>query len=305
MVDDHKKHERIPEPTTWTDAQGQQGYLNQVVRVLRNNFQGLDNAADALKTATDTLTTDLEALETDLTAEIDTKITGPASATNNAVVLFDGVTGKLAKDSTVILGTMASEDAADYTPTADLGTAAFEDTGFFATAAQGALADTALQPGDVGITLGTSQSVSGTENDISIPTGVKRVTLMFSGVSTNGTDNWLIQLGDAGGIETTGYLGGGTLIGATGVGTTNYTTGFGIRSANAANIAHGAVTLTKYEGGTNTWVCAGVLYLSSSNNGFTLAGIKPLSAELTTVRLTTLAGANTFDAGEINVAYEY
>ena len=46
------------------------------------------------------------------------------------------------------LGTMAAEDASDYTPTSGLGSAAFASTTSFATAAQGAAADTALQPGD-------------------------------------------------------------------------------------------------------------------------------------------------------------
>ena len=57
-------------------------------------------------------------------------VVGPASATDNAVALFDGTTGKLIKDGGV------------------LGTAAFDDTGDFATAAQGANADTAYGWGD-------------------------------------------------------------------------------------------------------------------------------------------------------------
>lgn len=35
-------------------------------------------------------------------------VNGPSSATNNAVALFDGTTGKLLKDSTVVLGTLAA-----------------------------------------------------------------------------------------------------------------------------------------------------------------------------------------------------
>lgn len=47
-----------------------------------------------------------------------------------------------------VLGTMAAENAADYTPTSGFGSAAFQPSSAFATAAQGALANTALQPGD-------------------------------------------------------------------------------------------------------------------------------------------------------------
>jgi len=46
-------------------------------------------------------------------------------------------------------------------------------------------------------------STSGTSIDFtSIPSWVKRVTVMFAGVSTNGTGSYLIQIGDSGGIET-------------------------------------------------------------------------------------------------------
>jgi len=79
-------------------------------------------------------------------------------------------------------------------------------------------------------------STSGTSIDfISIPAWVKKITVMFSGVSTNGTSAPLIQIGDSGGIENTGYLGSSTNISSS----SNYTTGFGILSSVAANVFHG------------------------------------------------------------------
>jgi len=54
-------------------------------------------------------------------------VTGPASATDGAVALFDGTTGKTLKNG-VVLGSAATTSSSDY-----------------ATAAQGALADSALQ----------------------------------------------------------------------------------------------------------------------------------------------------------------
>ena len=67
------------------------------------------------------------------------------------------------------------------------------------------------------LVLGTAQaSTSGASIDFtSIPSWVKRITVMFSGVSTNGSSNWLVQLGTASGVENTGYLGVGTFLGAT------------------------------------------------------------------------------------------
>ena len=57
------------------------------------------------------------------------------------------------------------------------------------------------------IVSGTSvASTSGTSIDFtSIPSWVKRITVMFDGVSTNGTSNLQVQIGDSGGIENTGY----------------------------------------------------------------------------------------------------
>jgi len=57
----------------------------------------------------------------------------------------------------------------------------------------------------LGITSGTAvASTSGTSIDFTgIPSWVKRITVMFDVVSTNGSAIILIQLGDSGGIETT------------------------------------------------------------------------------------------------------
>lgn len=72
-------------------------------------------------------------------------VVGPASSVNNAVALFDGTTGKLLKDGGV------------------LGSAAFTASTDYATAAQGALADTATQPGDLATvaTTGAYSDLSG------------------------------------------------------------------------------------------------------------------------------------------------
>jgi hypothetical protein len=147
-------------------------------------------------------------------------------------------------------------------------------------------------------------STSGTSIDFTgIPSWVKRITVMFSGVSTNGTSNPLIQIGDAGGIENTGYLGAGSFCGAS-TGASNYTTGFGINSAAAASVIHGALTLSLLDASANTWACAGTFGLSSSAFTMATVGAKSLSATLDRVRITTVAGADTFDAGTINILYE-
>lgn len=155
------------------------------------------------------------------------------------------------------------------------------------------------------ITLGTSQaSTSGTEVPFTgIPSWVNRVTVMFSGVSTNGTSVIIIQLGTSSGYETTGYLGsaGGQAGGA--AGTTTFTTGFGLNaSSTAANTRNGAVTISRLTG--NTWVASGTTGNSDAAVVAYVGGSKALAAALDRVRVTTVNGTDAFDAGTINILYE-
>jgi len=154
-------------------------------------------------------------------------------------------------------------------------------------------------------TLGTAvASTSGTFIDFTgLPSWIKRITVMLSGVSTSGTSNPQIQLG-AGSVTTSGYLGTGSNF-ASGVATSNYTTGFGIwASANwvAANLVSGGLVITNITG--NTWVAFGSWGLSNSNGVGTTAGNIALSGTLDRVRITTVNGTDTFDAGSVNILYE-
>lgn len=148
-------------------------------------------------------------------------------------------------------------------------------------------------------------STSGTSIDFtSIPSWVKRITVMFAGVSTNGTSIIQIQLGDSGGIETTGYLGASGFIQNAGAsGSTNLTSGFGITSAaNASSIYHGSMIITLL--GSNQWVANGAFARSETTVQNFGQGSKTLSDTLTQVRITTVNGTDTFDAGSINILYE-
>jgi hypothetical protein len=154
-----------------------------------------------------------------------------------------------------------------------------------------------------GITLATPvASTSGTSVTFTgIPAGTKRITMMFKGVSTNGTGDKLIQLGDSGGIETTGYLGvGGSIISGTGA-TGNGNNGFLIYSNNASHAIYGSVIISLYDAATFTWAAQGVTAAPGSSV-FMTGGLKSLSAELTQITFT--APPDSFDAGEINISYE-
>lgn len=155
-----------------------------------------------------------------------------------------------------------------------------------------------------GIASGTAQaSTSGTAIDFTgIPSWVKRITVMFNGVSTSGTNVYLIQLG-SGSATTTGYLGSG--VGGANTNTltvTNYTTGFPILSGSASNLFYGSMIITNISG--NTWVSNGNFTTSGTAAWASSGGTIALSSTLDRVRITTSGGTDTFDAGSINILYE-
>ena len=152
------------------------------------------------------------------------------------------------------------------------------------------------------ITSGTAVTASGTAvNFTDIPAGVKRITVMFSGVSTNGSSAVQVQLGDAGGIENSGYLHAFANTSSS-VASTNFTSGFGISIGDAGAVRHGVISLNLI--GSNIWACSMVIGRSDAAAGGNGAGSKTLSDTLTQVRITTVNGTDTFDAGTINIMYE-
>ena len=152
-----------------------------------------------------------------------------------------------------------------------------------------------------GIRSGTAvASTSGTSIDFtSIPTGVKRITVMLSGVSTNGTSIVQIQIGSSS-FSTSGYTSGSQVAVQTSASTGFILTNSG--STGASNILTGAMTLSLLN--SNTWVANGVMYINSSNNSLN-SGISPaLAGALDRVRITTVNGTDAFDAGTINILFE-
>ena len=156
----------------------------------------------------------------------------------------------------------------------------------------------------LGITSGTAvASTSGTSIDFtSIPSWVKKITVMLAGVSTSGTSNLQIQLG-AGSVTTTGYISSASVV-ATAVASTTSTSGLlleGGSSHSAAETFSGSATITLLA--SNTWVMQSVL---GRNAALTVlgGGSIALGGTLDRVRITTANGTDTFDAGSINIMYE-
>lgn len=157
------------------------------------------------------------------------------------------------------------------------------------------------------ITSGTAvASTSGTSIDFtSIPSWVKRVTVMLLGVSTGGTSIPIVQLG-SGSVVTSGYLGSATLVdgSAPTYGGTNISAGFNLsaNSMSAAYLISGNMILTLI--GSNTWLCNYNGATSTTARSFTTAGNIVLGGTLDRIRITTVNGTDTFDAGSINILFE-
>ena len=157
------------------------------------------------------------------------------------------------------------------------------------------------------ITSGTSvASTSGTSIDFTgIPSWVKRITVMLSGVSPSGSSAFLLQLGTSSGVETSGYISYGAITGgATLAGGTTSTAGFIIFSNSSTNLFYGHASFTLL--GSNAWVGSHVLGLNSSGGNYSVqgGGNKTTASTLDRVRITTVNGTDTFDAGNINILYE-
>ena len=145
-------------------------------------------------------------------------------------------------------------------------------------------------------------STSGTVIDFTgIPSWVKRITVMFSGVSTSGTSPILIQLGDSGGVENTGYVSLAAQITTSTVANTTSTAGLiQVFGAIAANTLNGSTIISLLN--SNNWVSQGCA--AYTDRQATSGGSKTLSATLDRIRITTVNGTDTFDAGTINILYE-
>jgi len=179
------------------------------------------------------------------------------------------------------------------------------DTGIFVAAGQ-VSASINGTAGNVPLVSGTAQnSTSGTSIDFTgIPSWVKRVTVMLNEVSTNGSSAMQIQIG-AGSITSSGYTGYATRIGAAPNNVyTAMSAGFLFSDNQSATATRsGLFVLTNIS--SNNWVLSGSCGSSTTTGDTCLVNGKvSLSGTLDRVRITTVNGTDTFDAGSINIMYE-
>jgi hypothetical protein len=211
-------------------------------------------------------------------------VDAPVTATDSELNILDGVTASTAEINLLdgVTATTAELNILD---------------GVTASAAELNLLDgrTSLGP-----TILTAQATtSGTQFDFSgIPTWAKRVTVMLTGVSSNGTSNYLVQLGTSGGLATSGYVSAcqqyPTVV--------TSTAGILASGAMAASLAlTGSVVLSLFS--ANTWQATVVTHSAAGNQQIG-SGYVDLGGALDRLRLTTANGSDAFDAGAVNVMYE-
>ena len=152
------------------------------------------------------------------------------------------------------------------------------------------------------ITYSTAQATtSGTAVDFTdVPSGVKKITLMFDQVSTSGADRIVVLLSTGGVLKQTGYdsasmrIQDGTAPGAF-TSTTNFTA---IASDNTIRVWKAMYVLTNISG--NKWLFSGTG--SDDTRAVVSNGVVDLGGAIDNIRIAT--DTNVFDGGQVNVMYE-
>ena len=158
-----------------------------------------------------------------------------------------------------------------------------------------------LVPSGGGFTLGTEQS-TGSGSSVtfgSIPSGTTMIVIMFEGVSFSTNVDMDVTIGDAGGLETSGYVSTGADGQTTAMEHTGSTAEFIVNGTGADRTYSGAMTLSLKDSANFTWAETHMLKANTTGTAWG-AGHKSLSAELTQVSIS----GGTFDNGSINIMYQ-
>lgn len=153
-----------------------------------------------------------------------------------------------------------------------------------------------------GFTLGTEQATtSGTGVTFSsIPEGTTMIVINFEGVSSTGTANMLVTIGDSGGLESSGYVSLSQGSETSSFQMVSSTAAFVIMDkVGGASTMSGSMILTLKDATNFTWDSVHNVYATTISGSWG-AGVKSLSAELTQLKIAR----GTFDAGSINIMYQ-
>jgi hypothetical protein len=148
---------------------------------------------------------------------------------------------------------------------------------------------------------GLSASGSTSVDFTSMPSWINIITVTFRNISTNSNSNLLVQLGTSSGVTTSGYVSTSIDFDGSGSVTTSSTSGFVMKVNPSSNIINGTMTIAYT--GSNAWVNN-----HTASNSTTImqvgGGTIALGGTLDRVRITTVSGSDTFNAGTLNVLYQ-
>jgi hypothetical protein len=147
-----------------------------------------------------------------------------------------------------------------------------------------------------------SAAASGASTSFTIPSSTEWIVISMSGVSGSGTGIVGIVLGDAGGPETSGYVGTSSVLLAASNTSAAISSSFQILNMGSTGSLHGSATLALVSASTNTWGLNGGFARSDAVEAAAVSGAKPLSASITTIAVTLSSG--TFDAGTVSILYQ-
>jgi hypothetical protein len=168
-------------------------------------------------------------------------------------------------------------------------------------------------PAANGLISGTAQSLvgQGFVDFTGLPSGIKKLTVIIRGASTDGTAIPVVRIGAQNSVAILFYQGTQmSIVSGGNPGSTANTTGVILNNSNlASQVYQGTVEFTAL-GSNYTWAYSAQMGLSEStrlmiNNGTIALGDYYVgAAELSNVRLTTIGGTGTYDAGTINIVYQ-
>jgi hypothetical protein len=154
---------------------------------------------------------------------------------------------------------------------------------------------------------GTTQGTKATPTSVTnfsftgIPSGTKRISIGLYSLGTNGTDNIMLQLGDSGGAEDSGYYSSCWQL-ETGSTLTEYEDYAGFMLGSVGAGLYGVITLMSLDSTGTIWALSGTT--RTTENAFVIAGGKTLSSALTQLKIYTEDGAGLFDSGSVNIVYD-
>lgn len=129
-----------------------------------------------------------------------------------------------------------------------------------------------------------------------IPPWAKEINISFTELSTSGTFNPVVQLGNVT-YKVTGYAGTQVLL-TGGVGAGNLSVGFQLGGSGATAVRNGSFVLTNQ--GPNNWVCLGTSGSSDSPGVAVCSGYVSLSSTMDRLRIYA-GGVDVFDSGSISL----